>query len=276
MCQVSVTFDPVVSAALLAAAALYVRAVRVLGRRGFRVPIWQQVAWYGGIALTAAGLLSPIDGYAEDLLSAHMAQHLLIADLAAPLLLAGIRTPLLQNFLPPAVLAPLARHQPLRRLLRRLRNPLVAIGVYVFVLYFWHLPFAFEGAARHDLVHALQHESFVIGSVMVWWVALEPDRARMPGELWKIGHIMGARLAGMFLGMAFILMTTPAYEGFYGDRAREHGLEPLFDQQLAGGMMLGLDVLTMLFALAFFFWRASVDADRAEAEERRRTAASVG
>jgi cytochrome c oxidase assembly factor CtaG len=276
MCQVSVTFDPVVSAALLAAAALYVRAVRVLGRRGFRVPAWQQVAWYGGMALTAAGLLSPIDGYSEDLLSAHMAQHLLIADLAAPLLLAGIRTPVLQNFLPPAVLAPLARHRPLRRLLRRLRNPLVAIGAYVFVLYFWHLPFAFEGAARHDLVHALQHESFVIGSLMVWWVALEPDRARMPGELWKIGHIMGARLAGMFLGMAFILMTTPAYEGFYGDRAREHGLEPLFDQQLAGGMMLGLDVLTMLFALAFFFWRASVDADRAEAEERRRTAASVG
>jgi putative copper resistance protein D len=275
MSEVGLTFDPAVIAALLAAAALYVRAVRVLARRGFRVPPWQQAAWYAGLGVTAAGLLSPIDGYAEDLLSAHMAQHLLIADLAAPLLLTGIRTPVLQNYLPPGVLAPLARHQPLRRFLRRLRRPLVAIGAWVFVLYFWHLPFAFEGAARNDLLHALQHESFVIGSVLVWWVALEPDRARMPGELWKIGHIMGARLAGMFLGMAFILMTTPAYSDFYGDRAREHGMSPLFDQQLAGGMMLGLDVLLMLFALGFFFWRAGVEHDRAEAEERRRATAGV-
>jgi cytochrome c oxidase assembly factor CtaG len=275
MSAVGPTFDPVVIAALLTAAALYVRAVRVLRRRGYRVPGWQQVAFHAGLALTAAGLLSPIDGYAEDLLSAHMAQHLLVADLAAPFLLAGLRTPVLQNYLPPGMLAPLARHRPLRRLLRRLRHPLVAIGAYVFALYLWHLPFAFEGAARNDGVHALQHESFVIAGVLVWWVALEPDRARMPGELWKIGHIMGARLAGMFLGMAFILMSAPAYRDFYGERAREHGMTPLFDQQLAGGMMLGLDVLLMLFALGFFFWRAGVEHDRAEAEERRRAAAGA-
>lgn len=265
MSPVSLTFDPAVVALVLGATALYVRAVRVLGRRGFRVPPWQQAAWHAGVLLTAAGLLSPIDGLADDLLSAHMAQHLLIADLAAPLLLTGIRTPVLQNYLPPRALAPLAGHKPLRRLLRRLRSPLVAIGVYVLVLYAWHLPFAFEGALRNPLVHALQHESFVIASVLVWWVALEPDKARLPGELWKIGHILGARLAGMFLGMAFIIMSTPAYAGFYGDRAREHGMKPLFDQQLAGGMMLLLDVLTMLFALAFFFWRAGVEHDRATA-----------
>ena len=74
---------------ILLAEVLYLRAVHVLGARGYDVPFWQQVAWHGGIALTATGLLSPIDGLAEDLLSAHMAQHLLIADLAAPLLLVG-------------------------------------------------------------------------------------------------------------------------------------------------------------------------------------------
>ena len=31
--------------------AIYVRAVRVLGRRGYRVPRGQQIAWYVGVAL---------------------------------------------------------------------------------------------------------------------------------------------------------------------------------------------------------------------------------
>ena len=205
-----------------------------------------------------------------------MGQHLLLADLSAPLLLVGLRTPVLQSYLPPRVLVRLARRKGLRRFLRRFRQPLVAIAIYVLVLYGWHFAPAFEAALRNDLLHALQHESFLVASVLVWWPALEPDRARMGGQLWKIGHILGARLAGMFLGMAFILMSSPAYEGFYGDAAREHGLRPLVDQQIAGGMMLGLDVLTMLFALAFFFWRAAQEQDRRDAEERERAAAAAG
>ena len=72
---------------------IYARAVRVLARRGYRVPRGQQIAWYVGVALIAVGLLGPLDRLAKDLLTAHMAQHLLIADLAAPFLLAGVRTP---------------------------------------------------------------------------------------------------------------------------------------------------------------------------------------
>ena len=82
----------------------------------------------------------------------------------------------------------------------------------------------------------------MLGALLVWWSVIEPKRRRLPGDLWKVPYLLGARLAGMFLGMAFILMRTPAYADFYGDRAREHGLSPLTDQQIAGGMMLGLDL----------------------------------
>lgn len=261
---VPVSFDPAVIALLALATGLYVRAIRVLARRGYDVPLSQQLFWHAGMALTALALLGPFDQLGEELLSAHMAQHLLIADLAAPLLLVGLRSPVLVFYLPRAALVPLARSR-LRTAFRFLRQPLVAIGVYMLVLYGWHLAFAFEGALRSDLVHALQHESFVFAAVLVWWPALEPKRRRMPGELWKIGHILGARLSGMFLGMAFIVLSSPVYAGYYGDSAREHGLSPLHDQQLAGGMMLALDGLVMLFALGLFFWRAAADHDRAEA-----------
>jgi len=256
---VAVSVDPAPATLVLLATALYLRAVILLGRRGFEVPVAQQLAWHFGIALTAIGLLGPLDGLATELLSAHMAQHLLIADLAAPLLLVGLRTPVLVFFLPRPVIAALARRRGLRRISQVLRRPIVAIVAYVVVLYGWHLTFMFEAALRSDALHALQHESFVLASVLVWWAPLEPKRRRLRGELWKIGQILGARLAGMSLGMAFVVARSPFYDGFYGAAARGHGLAPLADQQLAGGLMLSLDVLVMLFALGFFFWRAAQD-----------------
>ena len=100
---------------IVCAEVLYLRAVRVLGARGYDVPFWQQVAWHAGIVLTAAGLLSPIDTLSEELLSAHMAQHLLIADLAAPLLLVGLRSPVYAFFLPRPALVAVARRRSCRK-----------------------------------------------------------------------------------------------------------------------------------------------------------------
>jgi len=259
------SFDPAVIALIALSLALYARGVRILARRGYRVPRWQQAAWYGGVALTAIGLLSPIDTLGSELLSAHMAQHLLVADLAAPLLLIGLRSPVYAFYLPRPLLVTLARRHGLRRAFRWLRRPVVAIPVWIVILYGWHLAFAFDAALRSDLVHALQHESFVAGSLLVWWSVIEPKRRRLPGDLWKAPYLLAARLAGMFLGMAFIVMRTPAYAAYYGDAARAHGLSPLTDQQIAGGMMLGLDFLIMMGAAAFFFYRSGQEHDRAEA-----------
>ena len=92
--------------------------------------------------------------------------------------------------------------------------------MWVLILYGWHLRFAFEAALDNDLVHALQHQTFVLGAVLVWWSVIEPKRRRLPGDLWKVPYVIGARLAGMFLGMAFILMRTPAYGRLRGSARR--------------------------------------------------------
>jgi cytochrome c oxidase assembly factor CtaG len=259
---------------LIVAEALYVRALRVLGGRGVRVPRGQVACWHGGLALQAIALLSPLGSYADDLLSAHMAEHLLLADLGAPLLLAGLRNPVLAFFLPRGVLVPLARRRRLRLAFRTLRRPLVAIPVYALALYGWHLSFAFEGAVRYELVHVAQHASFVFAGIIVWWPALEPKRRRLRGELWKIGHILAARMIGMFLGMAFVLIREPVYTGVYGSGERR-GVGALADQQTAGAMMVALDILIMMFALAFFFWHAAQQHDRDEAAAGGREASGA-
>jgi cytochrome c oxidase assembly factor CtaG len=257
---------------LVLPAALYVRAVRILGRRGYHVPGWQQVSWYGGLTLMGIALLSPLDSLGEtDLLSAHMAQHLLIADLSAPLLVIGLRSPVYAFLLPRALFAELARSHRLRATFRVLKRPWVAAPIWILVLYGWHMAPAYEAALRTPVLHALQHQTFIAASLLLWVSVLEPARRRVPGELWKIPHIVGTRFAGMFLGMAFVILQRPIYEGFYGQRALQHGLTPAEDQQIAGGLMLGIDFLVMMGALVFFFFRAAADADRKQdAEDRAR------
>ncbi len=246
-------------ASIVLAELLYVRAVRILGGRGFSVPAWQQVAFHAGMTLWAVGLLSPIDSLGEEGLTMHMVQHLLIADIAAPMILVGMRSPVLLFLLPRPLLVAVARRRRLRGFFRLLRRPLVAVPVYVVVLYFWHFSFAFEAAVEYELVHVLQHSSFVGIGILVWWSALEPKRRQVPGELWKVPYLIGSRLAGMFLGMAFVITREPVYTGVYGTGERALGLEAVADQQIAGALMLITDGLIMFGALCFFFWRASRD-----------------
>jgi hypothetical protein len=72
----------------------------------------------------------------------------------------------------------------------------------------------------------------------------------------------------MFLGMSFVLIRVPIYTGVYPAGERRFGLSALADQQIAGAMMVSVDLLIMVFALCFFFFKASQQADRDEARER--------
>ena len=256
-----ISLDPAGLAVVALLVWLHARAVRTLARRGRRVPRGQSAAWYAGVALIAVGLFGPLDGLGEDLLVAHMGQHLLIADLAAPLLLVGARSPVLFFMVPRPLLVAVARQPRLRAASRVVRHPLVALPVYLVVLYAWHFPFAFEAALESDVAHGLQHQSFVAIGLLVWWPVLEPNRSRLRGELWKAGYVLGTRVMTMFVGMAFLIQRTPAYDPYDG----AHGLSALTDQQLAGGLMMVVDLVIMLSAVAFFFWRAAADHDRAEA-----------
>lgn len=250
-------FDPGAIAWIVVAEGLYLRALRILATRGVEVG-WGQIAcWHAGIALWAIALVGPLADGADGSLTAHMAEHLLLADIGAPLLLAGMRNPVLVFLLPRSLLVGAARRERLRRTFRALRRPLVATPIFVLVLYGWHIGPAFEAAVKYPVVHALQHVSFITTGMLVWWAALEPKKRRLRGELWKIGHILSARMLSMFLGMSFVLIRTPVYVDVYGSGERLYGFSALADQQTAGAMMVSVDIALMAFALVFFFYRAS-------------------
>jgi putative copper resistance protein D len=263
------SFQPGPTLGLALLALLYARAVRVLGRRGYHVPVAQQAFWWVGWVVLCGAFLSPLDDWAQRALSAHMAQHVLMADAAVPLLMIGIRNPVLQFFLPRQILVPLARRQRLRAAFRWMRRPAAAIAIYTLVLYAWHLGVTFTAALQNSFVHALQHQSFILFSALVWWPVIEPQRRRLPAHLWKIPYILGARLPTMFLGMAFIVAQTPFYASFYGAGTRGGGLSWSSDQQLGGAMMMVVDVITLMVVLSVIFWRAALADDEANAASNK-------
>src|SRR4051812_2067915 len=263
------SLDPGVLLGIAVAEGLYLRALGILRGRGVRVPRWQVAAFHGAIALWLIGLVSPLDAYEDRLLTAHMAQHVLIADLAVPLLLIGIRNPVLGFYLPRPALVTLARSGWLRRAWRRLHAPLAAIAFSVVVFYAWHIGPLFVAAVRHPVVHALQHLSLIAAATVFWWPALEPKRRRVPGDLWKVPYVLGARFLTMFLGMSLVVVRVPVYAAVYG-RGERHGMTALADQQLAAGIMISVDIVVMVAALCFFFARAASDS---EAQDRATDAA---
>ena len=250
---------------LAAAEGLYLRALRILDRRGVEIPRGQIALWHTGFALELIAFASPIADWAHQLLVAHMAEHLLLADLGAPLLLAGARWPVLLFILPRAALVSLARMSWLRRLFRAIRQPFPAAVIYVVVLYGWHFAGPFDAALRYPLVHALQHISFVAIGLLVWWAVLDPQHRCMHGDLWKIPYLLAVRFMGMMIGMAFVLVRVPLYTAGYGAGQRKWGLDAFADQQIAGALMVSVDICVMIFVLSLLFYRSAQQHDRDEA-----------
>ncbi|MEI6446667.1 MAG: cytochrome c oxidase assembly protein [Actinomycetes bacterium] len=260
-----VELNPILILLLGLTAGLYQRAIIRLRRRGYRVPRLQQAFWWTGVSLLAIGLLGPPAAYSEELFWAHMAEHLLIADIAAPFLLAGIRTPVYLFMPPREILVLVARNGTLRSIGSFLTRPLVALPLSIFVLYAWHIGPLFALATSEPAIHALQHQSFLVANLLLWWPALEPSKRPMPGGLWKIGYLLAARMGSVFMGMVFLISRRPFYSDLYGETAPRFGMTALADQQMGAGLMMITDVVMMMTILGVFFVAAAADGERKDA-----------
>src|SRR3954447_3397379 len=135
----------------LAYAAAYGTRARTLAGRGTPVPRWRIACFASGLVLVVVALTPPVDGAADELLVAHMAQHLLLADLGALALVLGLTGPLI---------APVLRIRFFDRA-RVLAHPVVAAVLWALDLYVWHTPFLYQAALHHDVVHAIEHACFL-------------------------------------------------------------------------------------------------------------------
>jgi cytochrome c oxidase assembly factor CtaG len=245
------TFDPLQLASLALLGFLYFRRVHTLAERGTPVERWRLWCFSGGLASLFFVLASPVDALGEEqFLFMHMTQHIVIGDLAPLLIVAGLTGPILRPMLALPVIGRL----------RMLGHPLVALPLWALNLYIWHLPFLYEAALHHDVVHALQHTLFFFCGVLFWAAVLEP----LPGPSWfgsgaKLLYIVVARLIGMVLANVMLWSSSVFYSTY--DHAARWGITPQSDQGIAGSTMMIVDSIVTICAIAWLFLRLANESE---------------
>src|SRR5687767_1443073 len=118
-----------------------------------------------------------LNGWLHDLsdwylFSAHMVQHLLLTLLMPPLLIVGV---------PGWLLRPLLERPVIGSLARLLTRPKICFAAFSIVVAFWHLPQFYNAAVADHRVHIVQHLSFMVAAVMLWWPILSqlPELPRL-------------------------------------------------------------------------------------------------
>src|SRR5205807_6740722 len=137
--------------------------------------------------LLTAVQVGPLDELADQLLVAHMAQHIIIGDLCSLFVVLGLTGPVLQPLL----------HIRVTRPLRTLASPLIALALWALDLYAWHVPFFYQQAIGHDLVHGLEHACMLWFGTLLWLALIGP----LPKPRWFTGwgaliYVIGVRFIG--------------------------------------------------------------------------------
>jgi putative membrane protein len=235
---------------------LYVRRWREVRASAARL-----ASFLAGMALILVALVSPVDRLAEQLFVMHMTQHLLLLDLAPILVLLGLTK---------VILRPATRKlMRLERAAGPLAHPVFAIGLYVVVMWAWHVPALYDAALEHAAVHVLEHIAFAVAGGLYWWHLLSPIRARKRlGGMGPVAYMVATKVLVGLLGVGLAFAPDPIYD-FYESQPRYWGLGAGTDQAIGGLVMATEQSIVMGVALAYLFVRALAETDRhKEGEER--------
>ncbi len=229
--------DPVAIAAIVAAGALYWRGLRAV-KTGPPFPRGRVAAFFGGLAVVALALLSPIDAYADAKFSLHMVQHVLLLFVAAPLFALSAPVTLALRAVSPntrrRILLPVLHSRPVRFF----SNPVVAWLTFAVVQYVTHFTPLYNAALENDAVHAAEHALYLAAGLVFWWpvVALDPAPRRVSHPV-RILYLVLAMPLEAFLGVAILSAGSVLYAHYRTLPAPFGGAAALADQSNAGAVM---------------------------------------
>ncbi len=269
--------DPLVIAGIGAGLWWYLRA---LGRLRRSASVWQRGrtwAFVSGLVVLLLVLASPLDVYAERLLSVHMVQHLLLTLLAPPLLLLGAPLTLAIRTTTPA------RRERLLRMLRGrvvgvLSRPALGWTLFVGAIYVSHLPAFYDATIRHAGLHAAEHLAY-LGTALLFWRPIvgrdpAPSQLSYPARLFSLFLLMPAMT---FLGLA-IYGSDRAIYAPYVATSPLLGTTAVSDQHLAGAIMWSAGMLFIVPAMVAVLvdWMRTDEREAERADARLDRAGAAG
>ena len=217
-------FDPILMAALIA----FVAGYAILTERGpwrrIVVAPWRRGCFYGGWALGAAALISPLCALSVSLFSARVGQHMVLEMIVAPLIALGR---------PPVFAAAWRRRDEGAPIAPRAHGALAASGAFAATLWVWHAPGPYAATFGSDAIYWLMHASAFGTALWLWVAMLGASRQRM-GDFLAAALVTTLQMG--FLGALITFAVDPLYR-VHGLTTAAWGLTPEQDQQLGGVIM---------------------------------------
>lgn len=211
---------------------------------------WRLVCFLSGMLVLWLAVASPIDGFADVLLSAHMVQHFLLMSAVPPLVLLGAPVVPLLRGLPRwsvrSIVGPVIRLRWIRKLGDLVTAPAPAWLLFNVVFLAWHLPRAYDFALRHEDVHDFEHICFLVTALLFWYVVLHPWPSRLRFNGWMILlYLLSADIVNTALSAFLAFCNRPIYQ-FYISTANPFHISALSDQVAAGVIMWVLNSTVFL------------------------------
>ena len=255
------------------AAYLYLRAARLLHRRGDKWPWVRSVMWIAGLAALVFFTSGGPSVYGRVLFSAHMLDHMALTMIVPVFLVLGAPVTLALRALPP-------RHDGSRgprewilasvhsRAAAVLTHPLFVAANFAGSIVLFYYSEAFGFALREHAGHELMIVHFVITGYLfiLSMVGTDPLPRRAPYPL-RLLLLLATMAFHAFFGVTLMGSTTLIQAEWFTGLGRAWGLPPLEDQQMAGAITWGIgEIPTVLIAIGVaIMW------SRADAREMRRT-----
>jgi cytochrome c oxidase assembly factor CtaG len=266
-------FDPLVVLGLLLSGWLYLRGVhrlwKILGfAKGIRK--WEVMCFWCGWIFTAIALISPLHALGHALFSSHMVQHEILMLISAPCFVLGRPMIAFLKALPgewAGMLARFGNSSPWQKFWRNITHPITAWIIHAVALWTWHIPSLFQATLDNDLVHSLQHTSFLFSALLFWW-ALMHGRGRMKDYGIAVLYVFTTAMHTGALGALITFAGTILYPDYATTTLAWH-LTPLEDQQLGGLIMwVPAGLVYVIAGLALFAGWLRASEERVEKYQR--------
>jgi putative membrane protein len=249
--------EPVVIVSLALSGWMYVVGIRRLwqeSRPGLGIRKWEACAFTGGWLALFIALVSPLHPLGSVLFSAHMTQHEVLMLIAAPLLVLGRPVIAFLWSLPLGwrrKAGSAGKASGVQGAWRTLTNPFVAWALHALALWIWHAPSWFQATLESELIHTLQHLSFLVSALLFWW-ALIHGRQGLMGYGAAVLYMFTTSIHSGVLGALITFASSPWYPA-YSETTASWGLTTLEDQQLGGLIMwIPAGLVYIIAGLALF------------------------
>ena len=247
--------------AIVAVAAWYLLAVRLLHRRGDRWPVGRTVSFLcGGLGTIVIATEGPIAAYDTTLISVHMVQHMLLSMIAPIFFALGAPITLaLRTFSRPL-------HKALLWLLHSTYMKVLAFPIVsgaIAVANPWGLYFTsfYDLTLRNIWWHDFNHFHFVVVGCVWTFALIGIDPMPRVGYPMRMLAVFMTMPFHAFLGLTIMGQQTLIAGDWYLNMGRAWGLSPAADQQLAGGILwaAGEIVSILIFIALTLQWSRASD-----------------